>query len=118
MMERQVKRHRIFSIGLEYYFLFIITLILSIIGIVMISSASISVGERLFNDSYWFIRRQVIWWLISFPCFLIATRIDYKKYRKFSNVFILIVIGMLALVLIPGFSIESGGAKRWLDLFL
>ena len=117
MMERQVKRHRIFSIGLEYYFLFIITLILSIIGIVMISSASIPVGERYFNDSYWFIRRQVIWWLISFPCFLIATRIDYKKYRRFSNVFILIVIGMLALVLIPGFSIESGGAKRWLDLW-
>ncbi len=117
MMERQVKRHRIFSIGLEYYFLFIITLILSIIGIVMISSASISVGERYFNDSYWFIRRQVIWWLISFPCFLIASRIDYKKYCRFSNVFILIVIGMLALVLIPGFSIESGGAKRWLDLW-
>lgn len=117
MMERQVKRHRIFSIGLEYYFLFIITLILSIIGIVMISSASIPVGERYFNDSYWFIRRQVIWWLISFPCFLIATRIDYKKYRMFSNVFILIVIGMLALVLIPGFSAESGGAKRWLDLW-
>jgi len=117
MMERQVKRHRIFSIGLEYYFLFIITLILSIIGVVMISSASIPVGERYFNDSYWFIRRQVIWWIISFPCFLIASRIDYKKYRKFSNFFILIVLGMLALVLIPGFSIESGGAKRWLDLW-
>jgi len=83
----------------------------------MISSASIPVGERYFNDSYWFIRRQVIWWLISFPCFLIATRIDYKKYRRFSNIFILIVIGMLALVLIPGFSIESGGAKRWLNLW-
>ncbi len=117
MMEKQVKRHRIFSIGLEYYFLFIITLILSIIGIVMISSASIPVGERYFNDPYWFIRKQVTWWLISFPCFLIASRIDYKKYRRFSNIFILIVIGMLALVLIPGFSIESGGAKRWLDLW-
>ncbi|MCJ7666206.1 MAG: putative lipid II flippase FtsW [Actinobacteria bacterium] len=117
MMEKQVKRHRIFSIGLEYYFLFIITLILSIIGIVMISSASIPVGERYFNDSYWFIRRQVIWWLISFTCFLIASKIDYKKYRKFSNFIIVIIIGMLALVLIPGFSIESGGAKRWLDLW-
>jgi cell division protein FtsW len=116
-MERQVKRHRIFSIGLEYYVLFIITLILSIVGIVMISSASVSVGERIFNDPYWFIRRQVIWWLISFPCFLIVSRIDYKKYRKFSNIFILIVIGMLALVLIPGFSVESGGAKRWLNLW-
>ena len=80
-MEKQIKRHRIFSIGLEYYFLFIITLILSIIGIVMISSASMSVGERYFNDPYWFLRRQIIWWLISFIFFLIASKIDYKKYR-------------------------------------
>jgi cell division protein FtsW len=116
-MDKQVKRHRIFSIGIEYYFIFIITLILSIIGIVMISSASISVGERYFNDSYWFIRRQLIWWVISFPCFLIVSRIDYKKIRRFSNVIMLIVIGLLALVLIPGFSVESGGARRWLDLW-
>ena len=116
-MEKQIKRHRVFSIGLEYYFIFIITLILSIIGIVMISSASISVGERYFNDSYWFIRRQVIWWFISFVFFLIALKIDYKKYRRFSNIIMLIIIGLLALVLIPGFSIESGGSRRWLNLW-
>jgi len=114
--ERQIKRHRIFSIGLEYHFLFIITLVLSIMGVIMISSASVAVGERFFNDPYWFIRRQLIWWFISFTFFLVASRIDYKKYRKFSNFFALIVIGLLALVLIPGFSVESGGARRWLDL--
>ena len=117
VVERQIKRNRIFSIGLEYYFLFIITLILSIIGIVMISSASISVGERYFNDPYWFIRRHIIFWFISFIFFLIASRIDYRKYRKFSNLIILVVIGLLALVLIPGFSVESGGSRRWLDLW-
>ncbi len=116
-MEKQIKRHRIFSIGLEYYFLFIITLTLSIIGMVMIASASISVGERIFNDPYWFIRRQVIWWFISFIFFLIASRIDYKKYRRFSIFIMLAVVGLLALVLIPGFSIESGGSRRWLDLW-
>lgn len=116
-MEKQIKRHRVFSIGLEYYFLFIITLILSIIGMVMIASVSISVGERIFNDPYWFIRRQVIWWFISFIFLLIASKIDYKKYRRFSIYIMLIVIGLLALVLIPGFSIESGGSRRWLDLW-
>ena len=115
-MGKQIKRHRVFSIGLEYYFIFIITLLLSIIGIVMISSASISVGERFFNDSYWFVRRQVIWWFISFIFFIIASKIDYKKYRKFSSIAMLIMIGLLALVLIPGFSIEAGGSRRWLDL--
>jgi len=111
-VEKQIKRHRIFSIGLEYYFLFIITLTLSIIGMVMIASASISVGERIFNDPYWFIRRQVIWWFISFIFFLIASRIDYKKYRRFSIFIMLIVVGLLALVLIPGF------IHRFLSYFL
>jgi len=115
--QRQIKRHRIFSIGLEYYALFIITLILSIIGLVMISSASVSVGERYFNDAYWFIRRQVIWWFISFAFFMVISRIDYRKYQKFSNLLIVAVIGLLAMVLIPGFSVESGGARRWLNLW-
>ncbi len=117
MEKQKTKRHSILRVDIEYYFVFIITLILSIIGVIMISSASISTGERFFNDPYWFIRRQVIWWGISFICFIIASRINYRSYQKFSYFFILIVIGLLALVLIPGFSNEIGGARRWLNLW-
>ncbi len=117
-MEKQKnKRHSIQKIDIEYYSVFIITLILSIIGVIMISSASISIGERYFNDPYWFIRRQVIWWALSFIFFIIASRINYRFYQKISYFIILIVIGLLALVLIPGFSSEIGGARRWLNLW-
>jgi cell division protein FtsW len=115
--EGNIKRYNFLKVEIEYYFLFILTLMLSIIGLVMVSSASMSVGERYFGDPYWFIRRQVIWWVISFGFFILASKINYNIYRKFSNFIILILIGLLALVVIPGFGVEVGGSRRWLDLW-
>ncbi len=116
--ERNIRRYNFLKVDIEYYFLFILTLILSIIGLIMVSSSSISVGERYFNDPYWFIRRQIIWWVISFGFLILASKINYHSYQKFSNFIIVIVIGLLALVLIPGFSVEVGGSRRWLDLWV
>jgi cell division protein FtsW len=115
--EAKFQRYSVLKINIEYYFIFIITFILSIIGIIMVSSASIAVGERYFNDPYWFIRRQAIWWAVSFIAFLLFSRINYRFYSKISIFLILISIGLLALVLIPGLSPLIGGSKRWLDLF-
>lgn len=117
MENQKTKRHSMQKVDIEYYFVFIITLILSIIGIIMISSASIAIGERYFNDPYWFIRRQILWWALSFIFFIIASRINYRIYRKVTYFIILIVIGLLALVLIPKFSNEIGGARRWLSIW-
>ncbi len=118
-MEREsdTKRFSFLKVEIEYYFLFILTLMLSIIGLVMVSSSSMSFGERYFSDPYWFIRRQIIWWAISFVFFILASKINYNVYRKFSNFLILILIGMLAMVFIPGFGVEAGGSRRWLDLW-
>ncbi len=109
-------RYNIFKVNIEYYFIFIITFLLSVIGIIMISSASIAVGERYFSDPYWFVRRQIIWWVISLIFFIIISKINYHFYSKISIFFVLISIGLLAIVLIPSFSIEIGGSRRWLNL--
>ena len=82
--ENEVQRYSIFKINIEYYFLFIIVFILSVIGIIMVSSASIAVGERYFSDPYWFIRRQIIWWVISFAIFIVFSKINYKFYSRIS----------------------------------
>ncbi|HEY4695734.1 MAG TPA: putative lipid II flippase FtsW [Candidatus Hydromicrobium sp.] len=116
-MEKRIniRRYSFLKVDIEYYFLFILTLILSIIGLIMISSSSISIGERYFNDPYWFIRRQIIWWVLSFIFFILASKINYRYYRRFSNFIVLISIALLALVFIPGFGIEINGYRRWLD---
>src|SRR3989304_23824 len=116
-MEKRIniRRYSFLKVDIEYYFLFILALILSIIGLIMISSSSISIGERYFNDPYWFIRRQIIWWVLSFIFFILASKINYRYYRRFSNFIVLISIALLALVFIPGFGIEINGYRRWLD---
>jgi len=117
MEEESFQRYNIFRLNLEYYFLFIIVLILSIIGIIMVSSASVAVGERYFNDPYWFVRRQAVWWVISFVVFLVTSKINYRFYSKISVVFLLISIGLLAIVLIPGVSPVIGESRRWIKMF-
>lgn len=117
MEEESFQRYNIFRLNLEYYFLFIIVLVLSISGIIMVSSASIAVGERYFNDPYWFVRRQAVWWVISFVIFLITSKINYRFYSKISVVFLLVSIGLLAIVLIPGVSPVVGESRRWINLF-
>jgi cell division protein FtsW len=115
--EGKFQRFNVLKINIEYYFIFAITFILSIIGIIMISSASTAVGESYFNDPYWFIRRQIIWWVVSFFLFIIVSRINYHFYSKISVFLILISIGLLALVLIPGIGTVIGNSKRSIDLF-
>ena len=110
------KRYIVPKVNIEYYFLFIITSILFALGIMMVFSSSITYGESYFNDPYWFIKRQLIWSVVSFIFFIIFSRFNYHNYSKLSNFIIVIIIGLLALVLIPGFSIEVGGSKRWLNL--
>ncbi len=112
-----INRYGVMRIDIEYYSLFVLTLVLSIIGLIMISSSSISIGERYFNDPYWFIRRQIIWWVVSFIFFIITSRINYRYYQKFSIYIMIISVGLLALVLIPGIGIEIGSFRRALNLW-
>lgn len=111
-----IRRFNFSKLDLNYYSLFILTLILSVVGLVMISSSSISIGEKYFNDPYWFIRRQVIWWIISFALFIIASRINYRYYQKFSSILMFISIVLLAMVVIPGIGVEVNGFRRALNL--
>lgn len=115
--EEKFQRYNVLKINIEYYFIFVIVFILSIIGIIMVSSSSIAVGDRYFNDPYWYIRRQIVWWVISFIAFIILSKINYRFFSKISVFLILISIGLLALVLIPGVSSVVGGSRRWLNLF-
>jgi len=115
--ESRFRVYNALKINIDYYFIFTITIILSIIGLIMVASSSIAIGERYFNDPYWFIRRQIIWWVASFIVFILFSRINYRFYSKVSAYIMLIAIGLLAVVLIPWFSTVIDGGRRSINLF-
>ncbi|MCL4386483.1 MAG: putative lipid II flippase FtsW [Cyanobacteria bacterium] len=110
------KRINLIRVNIEYYFIFIITALLLVTGMVMVSSTSITLGESYYNDAYYFIRKQIIWSVISIILLFVFSRIDYHKIARISNFLMLISIGLLAIVLIPGIGTEIGGSKRWINL--
>ncbi|MDZ7837149.1 MAG: FtsW/RodA/SpoVE family cell cycle protein [Actinomycetota bacterium] len=112
-----IDRRNILKINIDFYILFVLVFMLSVLGIIMISSASTVIAERYFGDPYWYFRRQIMWWFLAMIAMIVVSKINYRIYSRVSGLLVLISIALLALVLIPGVGEEIGGAKRWINLW-
>ena len=88
--------------------------ILNIVGLVMVLSAS---SVRSIDDKgspWWFFERQVMWTAVASVGFLVASRIDYRMWRRWVLPLLIGSFALLFVVLIPGVGIKVDGARRWL----
>jgi len=92
-------------------------LILIGIGIVMIYSASSIPMWQSTGMSSSLLKKQFLYLLFGFVTMFAAMSVDYQKLRKIAKPLLIFTIIPLILVLVPGISRESGGAKRWLHAF-
>lgn len=100
----------------DYHFLGAV-LILLLFGLVVLTSASSVVGLQKFGDSYFFVKRQLLYGVFPgiFALYLFA-RLDFHILRKFSFFIFLGIIAMLLLTFIPGIGASFGtGAKSWIS---
>ena len=79
--------------------LFISVILLSIFGVIMIYSSSYIWAEYKYNDPYKYLKNQSLFFVIGIILMIIVSKIDYKKYFKYSNKILLICIVLLILVL-------------------
>lgn len=100
------------------WMIFILVAILSILGVVMVYSASVPTALIQKNgDVYFFISRHLKFLFLGFIMFFIASRIHYRVYERVS---ILLYAASIALVLLTLFSPmgkEVNGSRRFLELF-
>ena len=94
-------------------YLLLSNIILSIFGIIMITSASYIWAEYKFNDPLKFMKNQTFFFLIGLLFMYITARINYRLYYKYSSILFLIVLSMLLLVLIPGIGMVRNGSRSW-----
>ena len=76
-----------------------IYLILVSFGMLVLLSASSS--ENVADSSY-FVKRQIIWIIISVTLVFFTAKLDYRILNKYSVLLSIISIILLVLVLIPG----------------
>lgn len=94
--------------------LFLTVLILLSIGIVMVFSASYY--QTMEKDLFFYVRKQLLWGLLSLIAMFSALKIDYTRWKGLASPIFIISIFFLILVLIPGVGKTIKGATRWIDL--
>ena len=95
--------------------LFVSIIILLCIGIIMVSSASSYSALANFDDSNYFLTKQLGFAIVGVIFMLVISKIDYRKYKKVSYLFFGIAIILMILVLTP-LGVSVNGAKRWLGV--
>ena len=94
--------------------LFLSVMVLVIIGIIMVFSASGPEAIEKFNDGNHFIKRQLLYAGLGFMALVTFMNIDYMTWRKWGPYLYIISIGLGALVLLTPLGQVHNGAKRWL----
>ena len=90
---------------------------LIIIGLIVLISASISESKKNFNNIYSYFLHQIIYGLgVGGILGYIMYRFPYKNLKKLALPSFLISLLLMLLVFVPGISITTRGAHRWLNL--
>ncbi len=89
---------------------------LASIGLVMVASASMPVAERLGFGVFHFPLRQSVYLLMGLLLGLGILRIPLAWWQRSSLLSVLLAIGLLAAVLLPGVGVEVNGSTRWINL--
>lgn len=98
--------------------LLIIMLILIAFGLIMIYSASAVISFRKYGNSFFFLRKQLLWGLLGMIAFTAAHFIDYRSWQKYVIPLFVFTCMMLILVLTPILGSSVNGSRRWLKIAL
>ncbi|MGG4607850.1 cell division protein FtsW [Providencia sp. Me31A] len=89
---------------------------LAAVGFIMVTSASMPVGQRLTEDPFYFAKRDMVYIVIAFILSLGIMRIPMAVWEKYNFLLLMASMAMLVVVLVAGSSVN--GASRWIDIGL
>ena len=91
--------------------------ILVVFGLVALISASAPVGYEKFNDTYFFVKRQILFGIIpGIVLFLLLERIRYGAWSKWGWMVYGFSLLLLLLVFIPPFGVALNGSRSWIAI--
>lgn len=103
------------SVGLDRSLLLCVFALMGI-GLVLIYSASFIFASQKFSDGLYFFKRQSIFVVLALTFMGFASYFPYQYLRKFFWGFMAVLLGLLALLYVPGLAHKAGGATRWIML--
>ena len=101
------------SPGIDKPFL-VITLVILLIGVIMVLSASFARGYYMQSDPLRLFTRQLVFAISGVALMMITSQISIRTVSRWSMQLLLVSIVLLVLVLVIGISVN--GARRWIGI--
>jgi cell division protein FtsW len=102
--------------GRPDFTLVVLITILTIIGLVMISSASVVMSRMVTGrDNYYFFM-QLAAAGIGLVLLYVFSKIDYRFWAKVAPILLVLSVVLLVVVFLPGIGFKHNGASRWINL--
>ncbi len=99
------------------YILIFIVFFLVVFGLVVLSSASVVISQDIFNQSYYYLKHQLLYGIsLGVLGFFICQRIDYRYWQKLAFPLLLLGLVLLCLVFVPNIGYANEQVKRWIVL--
>ena len=93
-----------------------IVLAIALLGLVMVTSASVSIASKDTGETFFYLERQLVLMLIGGACAVLLFCIPTRLLEKVSVPLLVVAIAMLMLVFVPGLGHTVNGSRRWLSL--
>ena len=87
-----------------------------LLGLVMVTSASISVADRQMHEPLHYLERQIVGMVLGMLAAAVMVTIPTDLWERLAMPLLLIGFALLVIVLIPGLGHEVNGSRRWLRL--
>lgn len=91
-------------------------MVLVLIGIIMIYSASFVQSKALTGDELYFLRGQLMYGAVGVVAMMIASVFPYRFYHIFSKIIFILNFLLLVLTLYGPFSVTTNEATRWIKI--
>ena len=96
--------------------LFIMPIVLTIAGLFFIFEASSVSAFRQLGDSFYFLKRQLVFFVVGIGLMVFFSKLNYKKLYNLAIPALFISIVSLILVIIPHITDPVSGARRWISI--
>lgn len=90
--------------------------VLSCMGLLFIYSASSYSAELQYGDAFRYVETQAVALVLGIAAMFAVSFVRPERIKKYSFVLFAVGVALLAAVFVPGFGVESYGAKRWINL--
>ena len=102
------------KLNITHYF-FLLALLLSVLGVIFIFSASTYWSEVHYKEEVPFYIKQLVFLVLAIMVYVFISRVSLEQ-QSLWNFFYGVSIILLIIVLIPGIGVERNGSRSWLAI--